>query len=101
MGNALRTDIGSFRDPEARLVWPVCAYNPYGAGRTGPEPAHAVGAISVPLHLTAVPGRSVRPRGREIAFAIELTFHRQPQMYNPERKKEFLGRQTCFMDGNI
>ena len=58
-------------DPEARLVWPVYTYNPYGAGAPDRSLAHAVGALSVPLHLKAVPGRSVRPREREIAFAIE------------------------------
>jgi len=56
-------------DPAARLTWPVYPYNPY---QNAAEKIlqHAVGALSVPLHLKAVPGHSVRPHEQEIFFTL-------------------------------
>ena len=58
-------------DPTARLVWPVYPHHPYA---DAPEKGldHAVGALSVPLRLKAVPGHHVRPGEQEIQFVVEV-----------------------------
>ncbi len=58
-------------DPTARLAWPVYPHHPY---TDAPEKSldHAVGALSVPLRLKAVPGRYVRPAEQEIQFVVEV-----------------------------
>lgn len=58
-------------DPTARLVWPVYPHHPYA---DAPEKGldHAVGALSVPLRLKAVPGHYVRPGEQEIKFEVEV-----------------------------
>ena len=58
-------------DPTARLVWPVYPHHPY---TDAPEKGldHAVGALSVPLRLKAVPGHYVRPGEQEIQFVVEV-----------------------------
>jgi hypothetical protein len=55
-------------DPTARLTWPVYPFNPY---RNGPETelTHAVGTLSIPLHVQATPGS--KTRAQEIAFTLE------------------------------
>jgi hypothetical protein len=56
-------------DPTARLIWPVYPYNPYA---NAPETTlkHAVGALSVPLHLEARKDRYIRPGEQEISFTL-------------------------------
>ena len=58
-------------DPSARLVWPIYPHHPYA---DAPEKSldHAVGALSVPLRLKAVPGHYVRPAEQEIQFVVEV-----------------------------
>jgi hypothetical protein len=58
-------------DPAARLVWPVYPHHPYA---DAPEKGldHAVGALSIPLRLKAVPGHYVRPGEQEIQFVVEV-----------------------------
>jgi hypothetical protein len=58
-------------NPAARLVWPVYPHNPYS---NSPETDinHAVGALSVPLHLKAQPGRYIRTNEQEIVFTLEV-----------------------------
>ncbi len=57
-------------DPGAALHWPVYPFNPYA---DAPEKTleHAVATLKVPLRLKSQPGRSVRPKERELAFTIE------------------------------
>jgi len=58
-------------DPTAQLVWPIYPHHPY---TDAPEKSldHAVGALSVPLRLKAVPGRYVRHAEQEIQFVVEV-----------------------------
>jgi len=58
-------------DPTAQLVWPIYPHHPY---TDAPEKSldHAVGALSVPLRLKAVPGHYVRPAEQEIQFVVEV-----------------------------
>jgi hypothetical protein len=58
-------------DSTARLVWPIYPHRPY---TDAPEKGldHAVGALSVPLRLKAVPGHYVRPGEQEIRFVVEV-----------------------------
>ena len=56
-------------DPTAVLSWPVFPHNPYA---DGPETRleRAVAALSVPLRLTPVQGKYVRPAEQEIMVRI-------------------------------
>jgi hypothetical protein len=57
-------------DTPARLVWPVFPFNPYS---NGPETdlRHAVGVLTVPIHVKA-PAKGTLPwRRQEIAFSLE------------------------------
>jgi len=56
-------------DPTAKLAWPVYPYNPYAAAPEK-ELEHAVGTLSVPLHLKSKPGHFIRPHEQEIAFTL-------------------------------
>ncbi len=58
-------------DPAARMVWPVYPHNPYS---NSPETdlRHAVGALSVPLHLKAQAGRYVRTNEQEIVLTLRV-----------------------------
>src|SRR5436305_4445245 len=47
-------------DPTGHLVWPIYPHNPYTDVQEN-SIDHAVGALSVPLRLRAIPGRSIRP----------------------------------------
>lgn len=55
-------------DPQARLAWPIYPYNPYA---NAPEKTleHAVGRLTVPLHLKAEHG-FIRPHQQEISFTL-------------------------------
>ena len=55
-------------DPEAALAWPIYPYNPYA---NAPEKTleHAVGRLSVPLHLKS-DHRYIRPHQQEISFTL-------------------------------
>ncbi len=55
-------------DPEARLAWPIYPYNPYA---NAPEKTleHAVGRLTVPLHLESEHGY-IRPHQQEISFTL-------------------------------
>jgi hypothetical protein len=55
-------------DPEARLAWPIYPYNPYA---NAPEKTleHAVGRLTVPLHLKSKHGY-IRPHQQEISFTL-------------------------------
>jgi len=55
-------------DPEAHLEWPIYPYNPYA---NAPEKTleHAVGRLTVPLHLKAGHGY-IRPHQQEISFTL-------------------------------
>ena len=57
-------------DRAARLIWPVYPHNPY---TNKPETLidHAVGALSVPLHLNSQPDHYIRPGEQEISFVLE------------------------------
>ena len=55
--------------PSARLVWPVYPFNPY-ANAPERDIANAIGALSLPLQLHAVPGRYIRSREQEIKFVL-------------------------------
>jgi hypothetical protein len=73
LGGEIRHNGWSMRiDPDARFAWPVYPFNPYA---NGPETnlEYAVATLTVPLKLKPQPGKSVRPKEREIAFSIRAT----------------------------
>lgn len=53
----------------ARLTWPIYPYNPY-ANASENNIANAVGILSVPLQLRAIPGRYIRAHEQEIEFVL-------------------------------
>jgi hypothetical protein len=55
-------------DPAARLRWPVYPYNPYANAREKTL-EHAVGRLTVPLHLKSQHGY-IRPHQQEISFTL-------------------------------
>ena len=69
MGGWIRHDGWTLKvDPEARLAWPIYPYNPYA---NAPEKTleHAVGRLTVPLHLKSKHGY-IRPHQQEISFTL-------------------------------
>jgi len=59
-------------DPNARLVWPIYPFNPYGnASETSVE--WAVGALSVDLHTAKPADAAIRHKEQQIAFTISVS----------------------------
>jgi len=72
LGEWIRHHGWTLRVPQsARLIWPVYPHNPYSdAPETRLE--YAVGALSVPLKLTARKDHYVRPNELEIPFTVTV-----------------------------
>jgi hypothetical protein len=64
-------------DPSARLVWPILPFNPY---KNAPETdmRHAVGVLTVPVHVHPTTEGALNWRRGEMAFALEARGAKQP-----------------------